>query len=285
MMLEQFANRQDRQFARDTLLPLATAILQFYDYHYKRDARGKIHFEPAASLETWHVAVNPLPEIAGLRYVMGRLLELPADLTTAVERGRWQRMLGELPDLPTKTEKGKTYLLPAETFSNLANAENPELYAVFPYRLFGVGRDGLDLRWKRSVVVASGRTIVAGFKTTSNWLVWVWRPRRGGTWPAALTSVNPAFRFPAMWGPNNDDIPDMDHGGVGQIALQYMLLQPLGDKILFVPRLAKSSGTSSSSSTHPRTPLSRASFGTANWAIEVTPESRAKDVVKLEPQS
>ena len=61
------------------LLPLASAVVQFSDQHYKRDAQGKIRFEPAQSLETWHVAVNPVPEIAGLKYVIGRLLELPAD--------------------------------------------------------------------------------------------------------------------------------------------------------------------------------------------------------------
>ena len=36
---------------------------------FSRDANGKIHLDPAQSLETWHSAVNPLPEIAGLRFL------------------------------------------------------------------------------------------------------------------------------------------------------------------------------------------------------------------------
>ena len=66
-MLDQYDFTQDSRFARETLLPLAEAITTFYDEHWKRDAAGKIRFDPAQSLETWQSAVNPLPEIAGLR--------------------------------------------------------------------------------------------------------------------------------------------------------------------------------------------------------------------------
>ena len=38
-----------------------------------------------------------------------------------------------------------------------------------------------------------------------------------------------------MWGPNYDWIPDQDHGGVNMIALQKMVLQEDGDRILLFP--------------------------------------------------
>jgi hypothetical protein len=42
-------------------------------------------------------------------------------------------------------------------------------------------------------------------------------------------------RFPAFWGPNYDWVPDQDHGGVNMRALQNMLIQTEGKKILLFP--------------------------------------------------
>src|SRR5205823_4748689 len=87
----------------------------------------------------------PLPEIAGLRYTLPKLLELPRDLTSDEQRGRWSRMLEELPPISTGEKDGKRVILPAEQFTKKKNTENPELYGVFPYRLFGVGKPDLEL--------------------------------------------------------------------------------------------------------------------------------------------
>jgi hypothetical protein len=40
-----------------------------------------ICFDLAKSLETYHQAVNPLPEIAGIQSVVKRMLALPEHLT------------------------------------------------------------------------------------------------------------------------------------------------------------------------------------------------------------
>ncbi len=83
--------------------------MELFDLHYPRDAGGKIRFEPAQSLETWHEAVNPLPEIAGLRYTLGKLLQLPNELSpdamTEARQKRWTRLLSELPPLPATEKK------------------------------------------------------------------------------------------------------------------------------------------------------------------------------------
>ena len=47
------------------------------------------------------------------------------------------------------------------------------------------------------------------------------------------------FRFPTMWGPNFDWIPDQDHGSVAMTALQRMLLQNNGDEIILLPAWPK----------------------------------------------
>ncbi len=145
LLLDRYDFTQDREFARRDLVPLADPLIAFLDQHWKRDDNGLIRFDPAQSLETWHTAVNPLPEIAGLRFVLPRLLALPRNLTTAEQRARWKRLLGELPPVPTGMVIGQKVLRPAESFSAKSNSENPELYAVFPYRLYGVGRPDLDL--------------------------------------------------------------------------------------------------------------------------------------------
>jgi hypothetical protein len=144
MMLEEYAITQNKKFLTDTLLPLADAVVTFYDRHWKRDAAGKILFDSAQSLETWQTATNPTPVIVGLKYVIEGLMALPAKFSTALQRGAWKKTLSDLPDIPEKQENGKSFLLPATVFGKLSNAENPELYAVFPYRIYGIGKDSLE---------------------------------------------------------------------------------------------------------------------------------------------
>jgi hypothetical protein len=206
----------------------------FFDQHYPRDEQGKIRFEPAQSLETWHEAVNPLPEIAGLKYVLGRMVELPEKAVDSATKKQWQRMLDELPPLPAAKEDDRTYLLPALEFSDRSNSENPPLYAVFPYRLFGLGKPDLEVGrltfekrrvkgtggWRQDSIQAAylGLTDTARAYVTQNFSRW-----------------HGDARFPAFWGPNADWIPDQDHGSVALTALQRMLLQVEGDKILVLP--------------------------------------------------
>jgi hypothetical protein len=234
LMLDYYDHTQDEAFLRDTLLPLAGPIVTFFDQHYPRDEQGKIRFEPAQSLETWHEAVNPLPEIAGLKYVLSRMVELPEKAVDSATKKQWQRMLDELPPLPAAKEDDRTYLLPALEFSDRSNSENPPLYAVFPYRLFGLGKPDLEVGrltfekrrvkgtggWRQDSIQAAylGLTDTARAYVTQNFSRW-----------------HGDARFPAFWGPNADWIPDQDHGSVALTALQRMLLQVEGDKILVLP--------------------------------------------------
>ena len=234
MMLEEYAVTQNKKFLTDTLLPLADAVVTFYDRHWKRDATGKILFDSAQSLETWQTATNPTPIIAGLKYVLAGLMALPANFTTPSQREAWQKTLADLPDIPEKQENGKHFLLPAAVFGKLSNSENPELYAVFPYRIYGIGKDSLE-------------TAVRTFYARGNrenrcwWQDEIQAACLGLGWEAAngvvkrMMNWNKAYRFPAMWGPNNDEIPDLDHGGVGDMAMQDMLLQSVGNKLFLFP--------------------------------------------------
>ncbi len=91
-MLDRYDYTRDGSFARDSLLPMADAVVTYYDQHWKRDALGKVHLEPAQSIETYQLdAPNPTPDIAGLKNVLPRLLVLPATFTTENQRDRWTK--------------------------------------------------------------------------------------------------------------------------------------------------------------------------------------------------
>ena len=50
-----------------------------------------------------------------------------------------------------------------------------------------------------------------------------------------LTRQDPQARFPAFWAHGSDYMPDEDNGGNGVNALQLMLLQGEGRRILLLP--------------------------------------------------
>jgi|GEM_PF-161253 len=234
IMLDYYGFTGDAVFAERTLVPFVSGILTFFDQHWGRDANGKIRFEPAMSLETYGVAVNPLPEIVGIEKVASGMLSLPEALTTAQQRGDWSRLRGELPGVPMREVSSGQVLSPAESYSKLQNSENPELYAVFPYRTYGVGKAGLEL---------AQRTFRARrIKDTRGWRQDAIQAALVGLTDEAQRCVVSNFstkhagsRFPAFWGPNFDWIPDQDHGGVAMVALQRMLIQAEGQEVRLLP--------------------------------------------------
>ena len=83
MMLDYYEYTGDKNFARETLLPIASAGLTFFDQHFPRDAQGKILLDPDNSIEMYWKVHNPAPDIAGLQAILARVLALPDDLVTA----------------------------------------------------------------------------------------------------------------------------------------------------------------------------------------------------------
>lgn len=278
LMLEYYEMTQDAEYFKAELLPLIDSIMTFYDQHWKRDQRDKIRFDPAQSLETWHVAVNPLPEIAGLKFVLTRLLELPHELTTEAQRNAWTKTLCDLPELPTKTEDGKKLLLPAETYDKHSNVENPELYAIFPYRLFGLGKPELEVAletWERR-----------RYKRTGGWTQDPIQAAYLGLTETAVEYTVQNFskwhegsRFPAFWGPNFDWIPDQDHGCVAMIALQRMLMQAEGKTILLFPAWPKEWNVEFKLQAPFNTIVEGVYHNGKLERLKVTPEARTKDVI------
>lgn len=234
LFLKYGAFSQDKAFMEMYVQPLAKAILDFYDQHYSRDANGKLRIEPASALETWSEAVNPLADIAGLHCILdllltGDLIEEEALLS------EWRRLRNELPAIPVSEESNGTQLLPAsQVIGPIQNAENPELYGIFPYPLYAVGTPSLEIG-KRSY---AARRV----KKTLGWHQDPIQAAYLGLADEALRDISLNFsdtcklcRFQAFWGPSYDWVPDQDNGSSAMIALQSMLIQSRGERIFILP--------------------------------------------------
>lgn len=284
MMLDYHAHTQDKEFVTTTLLPIADEVVKFYDQHYQRTPQGKVHISPSMSLETWHTAEDPLPVVAGLRAVLSRLPQLPEALTTEEQRKRWQRFLSELPDTPIGEGDGKKWIKPAHVYSDQRNSENPELYAVFPYRTHMVGKPDLDVAletWNRRLVKRTGgwsqdaiQAAMLGLtQEARNYVVANATDRS----PIGKPVVEP--RFPAFWGPNFDWTPDQCHGSVTLIALQRMLMLCDGDDIRLLPAWPQDWDVSFKLHAPQQTTIEGVYRNGKMEKLRVTPESRRKDVI------
>ncbi len=281
MMLDYYAYTSDRKFVRETLLPIATAGMTFFAQHFPRDSQGQLLLAPDNSIEMYWDVRDPLPDIAGLHYDLARLLELPDDLVDPATRAQWLGLQKILPPVPTGVKDGKPVLLPYAAGQEEApshNTENPELYAVYPFRLYGLGKPGLDVArntfgarlntrtgcWYQDPVQAAllGLTDLAKKDVTFD-----------------LTNSDRRLRFPAFWQRGHDYMPDEDNGGNGQIGLQDMLMQCDGSRILLLPAWPQAWDADF----RLRAPFQTVIEGHVNagqlTALKVTPASRRADVV------
>lgn len=236
LMLDYHAYTQDERFAHEELVPMARAVLEYFDSRFERDARGKLVITPTQALEThWHGVVNDAPTVAGLIDVSTRLCALPSSIGSPEDRELWRRMRDAAPELPVAERDGARVLAAAERFDpSRQNVETPELYPVFPFRLVGLGKSLLEearaaygQRHDRSDV---GWTQDGHFAALLGLVDEAERVLLAKT-----RNSNPAHRFPAMWGPNFDWLPDQDHGSNLLGLTQLMLLQCDGDAIRLLP--------------------------------------------------
>jgi len=283
MMLDYYEHTLDAAFLQNKVLPTANEILTFFDRHYKTDDRGRLVMHPSQALETWWDCTNPMPEVAGLRAVTQRLLGLPEKLTTPKERTFWRALNVKSPNLPTREVDGVRMLAPAEQFTSKRNIENPELYAVFPFRLVAVDRPGIELgrqalnhRWDKGDF---------GWRQDDVFMAYLGLAEEAKAYVAGRArKKHPNSRFPAFWGPNYDWVPDQDHGGVLMKAVQAMLMQTDGRKVYLLPAWPKEWDSDFKLHAPYRTTMEGKVRDGHIVDLKVTPESRRKDVVILKPQ-
>ncbi len=228
------------------------------------DRAGKLVLDPSQALETYY-GRNPTDVICALRVNLEGLLALPDTLVNGADKERYRGWLGRLPSVNFREREGHLTIAPVEGASGpIHNEEVPQLYPVFPYGLYGLGLPGLHIArdtWTYGLDPCLGAEPWTAPRPGDKpwnpertlWYGWtqqgIWMARLGLTAEAKdyvskkLDDArgNNDFdssqrrRFPSFWGPGFDWTPDHNWGGSGMIALQEMLLQTPGKRLLLLP--------------------------------------------------
>jgi hypothetical protein len=247
MMLET-----ERYAAKDisAYIPFIESCLRFFDQHYQYlakqrgikplDGKGQLILHPGSGAETFKMAYNSTSTIAALKTVTTRLLELPSNYLSAQERSHLDSFLRRIPPISFAEFNGHKTIAPALHWERINNVESPQLYPVFPWGIYGIGKPDLDIArntWNYDTLAIKFRSHI-GWKQDN-----IFAARLGLTTEAVrLTTLklqNSGRRFPAFWGPGFDWTPDHNWGGSGMIGLQEMLLQTDGEKIYLFPAWPK----------------------------------------------
>jgi hypothetical protein len=184
---------------------------------------------------------------------------------------------GKLPPFGKGDPAGTATILPAESYGKTSNAENPELYTVFPYRIYGVGKPDLSL--------AQNTFAARRFPFDHCWGQDGPQSAQLGLTAVAKKAAIAEFtdygdeRFSWFWKAGGDWIPDLDDGGTGMITVELMLMQADGRRIQLLP--AWPSDWTADFKLHApyRTTVEGHVENGKITNLKVTPQSRAKDVV------
>jgi hypothetical protein len=287
MMLEE-----ERYTGKDIsdAIPFIESCLRFFDEHYqflakKRgnkalDANGKLVLYPGSAAETYKMAYNSVTTIAAMQTITKRMLALPAKYVSGEQKNYYEDLLQRIPEISFRNFNGHATIAPAKLWERINNTESPQLYPVFPWGIYGIGKPGFDTAldtWKYDTNVIKFRSHI-GWKQDN-----IWAARLGLKEEAwKLTSLklqNSGRKFPAFWGPGFDWVPDHNWGGSGMIGLQEMLLQTDGKKILLFPAWPKNIDVHFKLHAPYNTTVEAELKNGKLTMVKTIPAERAKDVV------
>ncbi|HZY64244.1 MAG TPA: DUF5703 domain-containing protein [Edaphobacter sp.] len=238
-------------------LPLIEAIVRFYDEHYRKehlartgseyDANGRLVLFPMNCLELYANATDPIEVVCGLHRVVEGVLALPASTVPPSMRDYFRQLQPRLPQVQFEVRDGKKVLKPAKEYdanAPLNKTEFPEGYAVWPYRMYGIGsRNG------SSEANNTWETMPAQRKAALDFVSWQCTPIYAALMGRhddakrltidKLADQNASLRFKAFFGPGHDWIPDHNWGGSAMIGLQSMIVAPADKGIYLLPAWPK----------------------------------------------
>lgn len=289
MMLEteRFEGKNINEF-----VPFIESCLTFFDQHYQYlaknrgtktlDADKHLILYPSSGAETYKMAYNSTSTIAGLKTVLSRLLALPAHYLSKEKRVFWTGMLQRIPPINFRSFAGKTTISPAIHWERINNVESPQLYPVFPWEMYGIGRMGLDTALNTYL----HDTDVLKFRSHVGWKQDnIFAARLGltneSTRLTLLKFQNSSHRFPTFWGPGYDWTPDHNWGGSGMIGLQEMLIQAVDEKIYLFPAWDKTWDVHFKLHAPFQTIVEGILKNGKIESLIITPQSREKDVVMM----
>ena len=219
--------------------------LSFFDEHYQYLALkmgkealtqdGKLVIFPGSGCETHKMAYNACSTVAALQTVGQAWIEYAKRMGKDAEMlEKAKTLVSHVPNIPTRVIEGDTCIAPAVAWARIQNVETTQMYPVFPWRVFGVGRPNLHwaiATWKKDPWAREMES-ARGWKQDN-----IWAACMGLSDDAARLEyekmANGPYRFPAFYDMGFDWAPDFNRGGSGMIGLQEMLMQrgPEGERI------------------------------------------------------
>lgn len=268
------------------------SCLRFFDEHYQYlakqrgrkslDGNGKLVLYPGSGAETYKMTYNANSTISALQVITENLLHLSSEQLSKEELEYVKGFQTRIPPLNFGQIENHKVLLPAKTWERVNNSEIPQLYPVYPWGIYGVGKPDLETAlntWKYDPDALKFRSHI-GWKQDN-----IFSARLGLTEEAKkynlLKMANSDRRFPAFWGPGFDWVPDHNWGGSGMIGMQEMLLQEADGKIYLFPAWPKDWNVHFKLHAKQNTTIEAELLNGELKVLKVLPEERKKDIINL----
>ncbi len=273
-------------------IPLVESCLIFYDEHYQYlslnrttralDENGHLIIYPGTACETYKMATNPVSTIAALDAVINGLLQISEKYLTADRQVNFRKYLKRIPPISFREKDGHKTIAPAERYERINNNELPQLYPVYPYGVYGIGRPDLEVAintWKYGLDRPEQKDYISWHQDA------IFCARLGLTDEATDITIkklsDASRRFPTFWGPGRDWVPDHNWGGSGMIGLQEMLMQTVEEKIYLFPAWPKEWDVDFRLHAPQNTVVEGKLVDGKLTGLRVTPEYRKNDIVDL----
>jgi hypothetical protein len=189
----------------------------------------KLMLYPASGAETYKAAYNPVSTISGLRRVLTDLLRVGK--FSVANASYYESYLARIPETMFRLQQGHLCISPAQAYARIQNTEPIQLYPVFPWGEFGLGRPNLTIALDTYFYDTETQSFHGnvGWQQDVIWLARMGQTDEAATMTEARFADSTTYRFPTFKGPNFDWSPDMNHYGSASIALQEQLMQTFVD--------------------------------------------------------
>ncbi|AOW08280.1 DUF5703 domain-containing protein [Flavobacterium gilvum] len=286
---------QQKEYAGEDIQKYNSFIiscLRFFDEHYQYlakqrgrkalDGNGHLILYPGSGAETYKMANNGNSTISALTVITEKLLNLSSAQLSKEDLEYLKSFQTRIPPLNFRNFEGFKTLAPAKSWERINNSELPQLYPVYPWGIYGIGKPDLQTAlntWKYDTDAIKFRSHI-GWKQDN-----IFSARLGLTDEAAkynlLKMANSDRRFPAFWGPGFDWVPDHNWGGSGMIGMQEMLLQEANGKIYLFPSWPKDWNVHFKLHAKQNTTVEVELVNGEMKILKIIPEERKKDVINL----
>jgi hypothetical protein len=286
---------QQKEYAGEDIQKYNSFIiscLRFFDEHYQYlakhrgrkvlDGNGNLILYPGSGAETYKMANNANSTISALKVITEQFLLQSENELLKEDLAYLKGFQTRIPPLNFREFNGNKTLTPAKTWERVNNTEVPQLYSVFPWGIYRIGKPDLEIArntWNYDTDAIKFRSHI-GWKQDN-----IFAARLGLTNEAAkynlLKMANSDRRFPAFWGPGFDWVPDHNWGGSGMIGMQEMLLQEANGKIYLFPAWPKDWDVHFKLHATQNTTVEVELNNGELKVLKVIPEERKKDIINL----